>query len=756
MNDKDNIISSAINTIGKFIPNSVNSYFSSIEHVQLISKIKALLPNSQGILIQYIDLANLYNIEHSLGSVTFNKSVSIIRNFLKGQTQNLPSVLSFIDIKQLPDEDFILIYLLKEQVSSKKLYEYDTDIRLKINSKLEQSLPNVEQYNFKICTGHYVIQPNSTINTTQTFLTALKQSLKNAKIQEKSLSPTIFAQFEKIMVEEKLTSVYQPILSLKNGQVLGWEALTRGPEHTYFHSPLVLFPYAQETGLLLNLEALTQKKAITLAEEILPHQKLFININSLSLGSIEANLSRFIKLLEKTHLNPKNIVFELTERTSIIDLQKFKKTMQSLKNKGFTLAVDDAGAGYSSLQVIAELQPDYIKLDMDIIKNINNDPVKEALVDTFVTFARKINAYLIAEGIESKEELFTLIKLGVHYGQGYLLGKPHYPKQEIDSDIAHIIKRVNKKQLNSIPNNSIPIGSIVQSCPLVTPTTTVETVMKCFHKDPFLEGVVVAKGMAPIGLVMRNSLLNALSSRYGVALYYKKPISMIMDANPLIVDEITTLEKSSQLATARSNGKLYDHVLVTHNGLFTGVVSIRKLLEVITQTKIRMAQYANPLTGLPGNIRIQEEITKIIENHHNVLVTYADIDKFKKFNDTYGFERGDQILLTFAKILKHTVKKYGNNESFLGHIGGDDFIIISSSAQTDKINTIIIKLFQRKFKSSPSVSLATFQVSPNRFINHLELAEFAAKAKGLAKKIHGNSYVKETENGQFIVCHEFL
>ena len=140
-----------------------------------------------------------------------------------------------------------------------------------------------------------------------------------------------------------------------------------------------------------------------------------------------------LAFLEKMNLAPQNVVFEITERQSIDDYASFTKALDHYRRQGYRIAIDDAGAGYSSLQAIAELHPDYIKIDRSLIHRIDRDKMKEILVETLTVFAQKINCQMIAEGIETFEELEVVRRLGVHFGQGYLLGRPN-PKLQPASD----------------------------------------------------------------------------------------------------------------------------------------------------------------------------------------------------------------------------------------------------------------------------------------------------------------------------------
>jgi len=251
-----------------------------------------------------------------------------------------------------------------------------------------------------------------------------------------------------IIREEKVTTMYQPIVSLSNGEIIGYEALSRGPVNTDMYSPLSLIAAAEKEELTWELEMLFRRKAIETAESLPKDKRLFVNVDPkiFSSGNYQKGFTK--KYLSKYNINIKNIVFEITERTSIDDYNVFKKITQHYRNQGYTLAIDDVGSGYSGLKSISELKPNYIKIDMDIIRNIDTDNVKQAIIGALVMISRDINTNIIAEGIETYEELQTLIRLSVQNGQGYLLCKPI--KKIIDKlpEISSTIRLLNKNSSN--------------------------------------------------------------------------------------------------------------------------------------------------------------------------------------------------------------------------------------------------------------------------------------------------------------------
>ncbi|WP_187273831.1 EAL domain-containing protein [Paenibacillus sp. N3.4] len=166
----------------------------------------------------------------------------------------------------------------------------------------------------------------------------------------------VYTQFHDMIEHQLIYSVYQPIVSLQDGQVLGYEALTRGPKGSPFHSPLAMFEFAEQLGELYALEKLAREKAIQ--GSILEHtqQLLFINISSQVLYDPGFVPGKTLEILQKYNLRPSNVVFEITERSSIEDFTLAQKILEHYRKQGYRIAIDDAGAGYSSLQAIAELQ----------------------------------------------------------------------------------------------------------------------------------------------------------------------------------------------------------------------------------------------------------------------------------------------------------------------------------------------------------------------------------------------------------------
>jgi PAS domain S-box-containing protein len=208
-------------------------------------------------------------------------------------------------------------------------------------------------------------------------------------------------------------AVFQPVVELETRAIVGYEALVRfddgcGPERR--------FKEADAAGLGQVLELAVIEEAVRAAEPLPDGRWLSLNLSPRTLGSLAD-----AGLIER--LGGRPLVLELTEQVEIDDYGAVRATLGRLP-AGTSLAVDDAGAGFASLRHIIELRPRYVKLDMGLVRGVDGDPARQALIAGMVYFSRQTDCVLIAEGIETEAERRTLRQLGVGFGQGFLLGRP--------------------------------------------------------------------------------------------------------------------------------------------------------------------------------------------------------------------------------------------------------------------------------------------------------------------------------------------
>ena len=220
-------------------------------------------------------------------------------------------------------------------------------------------------------------------------------------------------------------AVYQPIVSLTDGTVYGYEALSRISNNCFEINIERLFVIATNFNRVWELEKLCRALSLEGAINMDAGKKLFLNVDPNIINDDEFMSGFTKKRLHKYGMDCHNIIFEITERVAVKDNKTFMASICHYKNQHYGIAIDDVGAGYSGLNMLAEVKPSYIKLDMGLIRDIDKDEIKQNLCKAMSDFGKNSGIKLIAEGIETKEELVTLIKFGVDYGQGYFLAMPN-------------------------------------------------------------------------------------------------------------------------------------------------------------------------------------------------------------------------------------------------------------------------------------------------------------------------------------------
>jgi EAL domain-containing protein (putative c-di-GMP-specific phosphodiesterase class I) len=218
--------------------------------------------------------------------------------------------------------------------------------------------------------------------------------------------------------------VFQPVFDLQTGEMIGMEALSRGPRGSEFESGETLFSLAERTELLVPLERVCRQRSLEAAAAASPDRQIFINLSPAAASDPEFLGPMFLEQVAACGLAPHRIVLEITERTYAVYEGLFREVLSRFRQQNFRIAVDDVGTGYSNLTSLAEIEPDYLKFDNVFVRGIDRRRTKQDLLEALMSFARKMKTKVIAEGIETREELKVLQSLGVPYGQGFLLARP--------------------------------------------------------------------------------------------------------------------------------------------------------------------------------------------------------------------------------------------------------------------------------------------------------------------------------------------
>lgn len=260
---------------------------------------------------------------------------------------------------------------------------------------------------------------------------------------------------------------FQPIVELSSGTLYEYECLFRPNMPMLPQSITAIVHAAIDTDRSIELDAFIVGLILARAGELertrreagLPSLRLAINFTPASLLDSHFEAKALAAMVNAAGLSPRNITLECTEQQAVSDVVPLMKQVKALRRLGFGFAIDDAGAGYASFTLIAALHPSIIKIDREIAHGIARDDAKQALVEAFVSFGRRIGARLLAEGIEKRSDLAMLTSLGVDLGQGYLIGKPSFvplpPRRmetlRLDAARRTVSRKVSQKVAAAVP-----------------------------------------------------------------------------------------------------------------------------------------------------------------------------------------------------------------------------------------------------------------------------------------------------------------
>lgn len=228
-----------------------------------------------------------------------------------------------------------------------------------------------------------------------------------------------------VLKNKSLVVHFQPILNVQDQTIYAHEALIRGltPEGKII-PPNLLFGQAKDAELLFNLDRLCRETIMHTAAKLNYFGRLFINFLPSAIYNPENCLSTTMALAERYGFNPHNLIFEVVETERIDDVGHLRNILDYYRAKGFRTALDDMGSGYSSLNLLASLSPNIVKIDRELIMNIDQEPIKQAIVGGILAMAKQTGITTLAEGVETEQEWRYIRDIGIDLVQGYYFGRP--------------------------------------------------------------------------------------------------------------------------------------------------------------------------------------------------------------------------------------------------------------------------------------------------------------------------------------------
>ncbi len=311
------------------------------------------------------------------------------------------------------------------------------------------------------------------------------------------------------------------------------------------------------------------------------------------------------------------------------------------------------------------------------------------------------------------------------------------------------------------------VATLVRAAETMTAETPLEEVELWFRRNPQLQSIpVVMADRKPLGLIRRHQILSLFALQYGRPLYAKDRAVTAIDTTTLIMEESTLIAAASEQITHVMGDQIESDFMITRHGEYLGIGRVIDLLRAITELQVQNARYANPLTGLPGNVPIYEQTEQLLAGTRPFVAAYCDLDHFKPFNDLYGYSEGDRMIQRLGNLLlRHSHLPH----DFVGHVGGDDFIILFQSSDWQRRCGAILEQFagtvsdfysphdvERKgfealdregvptFYPLTSLSIGAVVIQPQPNLTYEMIAQLTTEAKKGAKSQHGNTLFIKT------------
>jgi EAL domain-containing protein (putative c-di-GMP-specific phosphodiesterase class I)/GGDEF domain-containing protein len=575
-----------------------------------------------------------------------------------------------------------------------------------------------------------------------------------------------------IIATTALEPVFQPILELGSGEIFGYEGLIRGPAAGSLHSPARLFAAATRAGALTDIEMISCRRVIKRYSRLDCDRSLFLNMSPQTVLEVREDSQRIAEFIRSCGLRLEQVTIELTEHNHVSDKAAFRQALVLFRSLGFRVGIDDLGEGFSSLRLWSELHPDFVKIDMHFVQGISQDPLKFQFLKSLQQIAENCNTALVAEGVESYEDLRLLRDLGISYAQGFLIAAPSaQPAVKIAPMLRDVLgsKTISiYPEAKIVANRTVTVEKLLVKLPTANPATVNDEVLRLFETSAELDAIPVVDDGNPVGLVMRQGFIELFVRPYYRELHGRKPCTMYMEPHPLVVDRDVTIQQLSETLVESDQRYLSQGFIIIDEGQYLGFGRSRDLIREVTRLQMEAARYANPLTMLPGNVPINEHIERLLDAGTAFSAAYCDLNHFKAFNDAYGYSLGDEMIKLTSKVLNDACDL---NRDFLGHIGGDDFIILLQSDDAEARCERALLAFDRHaatlFRPDDvmrgsmraedrrgheilfpltSLAIGIVVVKPEHFASHLQVAAAATEAKKLAKRQNGSSLWIERRN----------
>jgi EAL domain-containing protein (putative c-di-GMP-specific phosphodiesterase class I) len=374
----------------------------------------------------YLQVGKYFGFEELFGWEHYDRVLAEVAQVLQDDVR-ASRLSSFVHSIRFSGADgFFILYDLPPSGKGRlptSLEEETSRLRTSVGRRLRQSFEGQTADFITILGSSLAATDNARVRPSRHVVRTLQEAVKIVAQRQTSEKVELFAALKGVIGKRQLRAAFQPVRHLPDGAIMGYEALIRGPQGTSLEPPTMLFAVAHENEMDVELETLCLETIFASLPRAVGDRRLFVNASAMLLRHPIFLDERNLAGINRSH---GDVVVEISEKEMVRDYEAFQEVLQLVRQARMKIAIDDAGSGYSGLETILHLKPDYIKVADSLVRNIHNDPIKREIITSLASIGHRIGAELIAEGVEVEAERKTLVDLDVAFGQGFLLGRPSF------------------------------------------------------------------------------------------------------------------------------------------------------------------------------------------------------------------------------------------------------------------------------------------------------------------------------------------
>jgi EAL domain-containing protein (putative c-di-GMP-specific phosphodiesterase class I)/GGDEF domain-containing protein len=385
------------------------SFVERIEHIGVI----------------YLQVGRFFGFEELHGWEQYDRVLVVVANGLREDAANSRFCESVLSIRFSGSDGFYVLFDLPSQRSryGPALEEEAARFQANATRRLRESFGGTTGDLMSVCVSSLTALDNPRSRPSRHLIRTMAEAAKIVTQKQTREKIDLYSELKGILREKQLRAAFQPVCRMSDGAIVGYEALIRGPQGSTLEQPNALFAVSHQNGMDVEVESLCLETVFGKLPKAVSERRLFVNASATLLRHPIFLNTRNLSDINKKH---PDVVVEISEKEVVGDYSSFADILDTLRGAGLKIAIDDAGSGYSGLETIIHLRPDYIKVADSLVRNLETDPIRREIVASLASIGRRIQATLIAEGIEREEERRALVGLEVEYGQGFLLGRPSF------------------------------------------------------------------------------------------------------------------------------------------------------------------------------------------------------------------------------------------------------------------------------------------------------------------------------------------